>query len=399
MKKKSISILFIIPLLLSGLALAGQEIFSAAPARLITTFRFQQFSGGVMILKARVNEYEDSLNFILDTGSGGISLDSTTVVDLNIPTEPSTRTIRGIAGVRQVNFLYNATLHLPGLTVDSLNFHVNDYEILSSVYGVKIDGIIGFSFLSRYIVHLDYDSLVVSVYSKGDFKYKKGGYTLKPLLTSIPIISSNFRDDDRFSARFYFDSGAGLCFLLSEDYASDSMVISPKKKLFLTQAEGLGGKTQMYLTTVKEVRIGPYRFRKVPTYIFDDTYNITAYPYLAGLIGNDLLRRFNVTFNYPKKEIHLIPNSHYYSPFDYAYTGLGIYDINGKVTVEDVIKDSPAEKAGFKTGDILVGVDNNFSGNIQAYKNILQSTNRRMKVVINRDNTLIMLTLKPASIL
>ncbi|MBN8858242.1 MAG: aspartyl protease family protein [Sphingobacteriales bacterium] len=399
MKKKSTSVLFIIPLLLSVLALAGQEMFSAEPARLITTFRFQQFSGGVMVLKARVNEYKDTLNFILDTGSGGISLDSTTVVELNIPTEPSTRTIRGIAGVRQVNFLYNATLRLPGLTVDSLNFHVNDYEILSSVYGVKIDGIIGFSFLSRYIVHLDYDSLVVSVYSKGDFKYKKGGYTLKPLLTSIPIISSNFRDDDRFSARFYFDSGAGLCFLLSEDYASDSMVISPKKKLYLTQAEGLGGKTQMQLTTVKEVRIGPYRFRKVPTYIFDDTYNITAYPYLAGLIGNDLLRRFNVTFNYPKKEIHLIPNSHYYSPFDYAYTGLGIYDTNGKVIVEDVIKDSPAEKAGFKTGDILVGVDNNFSGNIQAYKNILQSTNRKMKVIVNRDNTLIMLTLKPASIL
>lgn len=399
MKKKSASILFIIPLLLSVLALTGQEIFSPGPARLITTFGFQQFSGGVMVLKARVNEYNDTLNFILDTGSGGISLDSTTVVELNIPTEPSTRTIRGIAGVRQVNFLYNATLHLPGLTVDSLNFHVNDYEILSSVYGVKIDGIIGFSFLSRYIVHLDYDSLLISVYSKGDFKYKKGGYTLKPLLTSIPIISSNFRDDDRFSARFYFDSGAGLCFLLSEDYASDSMVISPKKKLFLTQAEGLGGKTQMHLTTVKEVRIGPYRFRKVPTYIFDDTYNITAYPYLAGLIGNDLLRRFNVTFNYPKKEIHLIPNSHYYSPFDYAYTGLGIYDTNGKVTVEDVIKDSPAEKAGFKSGDILVGVDNNFSGNIQTYKNILQSTNRRMKVIINRNNTLIMLTLKPASIL
>lgn len=395
MKKKSTSVLLIIPLLLSVLALAGQ----GGPARLITTFRFQQFSGGVMVLKARVNEYKDTLNFILDTGSGGISLDSTTVVELNIPTEPSTRTIRGIAGVRQVNFLYNATLHLPGLTVDSLNFHVNDYEILSSVYGVKIDGIIGFSFLSRYIVHLDYDSLLLSVYSKGDFKYKKGGYTLKPLLTSIPIIPSNFRDDDRFSARFYFDSGAGLCFLLSEDYASDSMVISPKKKLFLTQAEGLGGKTQMHLTTVKEVRIGPYRFRKVPTYIFDDTYNITAYPYLAGLIGNDLLRRFNVTFNYPKKEIRLIPNSHYYSPFDYAYTGLGIYDINGKVIVEDVIKDSPAEKAGFKTGDILIGVDNNFSGNIQVYKNILQSTNRRMKVIVNRDNTLVMLTLKPASIL
>lgn len=399
MRKGTVSILFIIYLLLSGLGLTGQEVFSGETARLITTFKFQQFSGGVMILKARVNDYTDSLNFILDTGSGGISLDSSTVVELNIPTEPSTRTIRGIAGVRKVNFLYNAKLHLPGLTVDSLNFHVNDYEILTSVYGVKIDGIIGFSFLSRYIVQLNYDSLLISVYTKGDFKYKRGGYTMKPLLTSIPIVSSKFRDNDKFDARFYFDTGAGLCFLLSEEYASDSMVIKPKKKLFLTQAQGLGGKTQMHLTTVKEVRIGPYRFRRVPTYIFDDTYNITAYPYLAGLIGNDLLRRFNVTLNYPKKEIHLIPNSHYYSPFDYAYTGLSIYDIGGRIIVEDIIKGSPAEKAGFQTGDLMVSVDNNFSGNIQEYKNILQSTNRRMKVIVNRNNELIILTLKPASIL
>ena len=46
-----------------------------------------------------------------------------------------------------------------GLTIDSLDFHVNDYDILSSVYGDRIDGIIGYSFFSRYIVKIDYDSI------------------------------------------------------------------------------------------------------------------------------------------------------------------------------------------------------------------------------------------------
>jgi hypothetical protein len=31
-----------------------------------------------------------------------------------------------------------------------------------------------------------------------------------------------------------------------------------------TQAEGLGGKMLMKLTTVKEVNIGPYKFKDVP---------------------------------------------------------------------------------------------------------------------------------------
>ncbi|MGN6440005.1 MAG: aspartyl protease family protein [Agriterribacter sp.] len=397
--KRNVTCLLFCLLLVSGPCFAWQEKLPDPPARLITQFTFHQFSGGVVIIKALLNDYSDSLNFILDTGSGGISLDSLTVVALSIPTQPSERTIRGIAGIRKVNFLYHAKLHLPGLTVDSLNFHVNDYEILSSVYGVKIDGIIGLSFFSRYIVHFDYDKYLISVYSKGEFRYKRGGYILKPLLTSIPIMTSDFRDRKKFNARFYFDSGAGLCFLLSEEYAQDSMVIKPNKKPFLTQAEGLGGKTSMRLTTVKEVKIGPYRFRNVPTYLFDDTYNITAYPYLAGLIGNDLLRRFNVTLNYAKREIHIIPNTHYYSPFDYAYTGLSIYDIDGKIIVEDIVDGSPAATAGLQTGDILISVAGNFSNNIQTYKNLLQAPGQKLKLIVSRDNNLVMLTLKPDSIL
>jgi hypothetical protein len=130
----------------------AQEEFIGPPAKLITNFSFRQFSGGVIVIKGRFNDYPDSLNFILDTGSGGISLDSVTCKQLKIKTEASDKTIRGIAGIRNVRFAYNNTLHLPGLRDDSLNFHINDYEILTSVYGEHIDGIIGYSFLSRYIV-------------------------------------------------------------------------------------------------------------------------------------------------------------------------------------------------------------------------------------------------------
>lgn len=110
---KRIYICLVLPsLLLPILPLFAQAVAKDSPARIITQFKFEQFSGGVAVIQARVNNYTDTLNFILDTGSGGISLDSTTVVELNIPTKPSDKTIRGIAGIRQVNFLYNATLHL-----------------------------------------------------------------------------------------------------------------------------------------------------------------------------------------------------------------------------------------------------------------------------------------------
>ena len=198
---------------------------------------------------------------------------------------------------------------------------------------------------------------------------------------------------------FYFDTGAGLYFLMSEQFAKDSAILKKKRKPLVTQAEGMGGMVKMKLTVVKEVKIGPYKFRDVPTYLYQDDNNITSYPFTGGLVGNDLLRRFNVIFNYPQREIHLLPNSHYYEQFDYAYTGLGIYYINGKIQVLDIIKDSPAEKAGFKLEDEIISVGNNISLDIQQYKNLLQSANDRVKVIVKRKNELVQLSLKVKSIL
>ncbi|HPZ88460.1 MAG TPA: PDZ domain-containing protein, partial [Flavihumibacter sp.] len=141
--------------------------------------------------------------------------------------------------------------------------------------------------------------------------------------------------------------------------------------------------------------------RRVPTYIFDDEYNVTSYPYLGGLIGNDLLRRFNVYLNYQRRDIYLVPNRHFRDPFDYAYTGLGFYHINGHVTVTDIMKGSPAEKAGFREGDIIIAVNNNMSRNIQVYRAMLQQPGEKLKVLVVRreDGKLDELILKVANIL
>jgi hypothetical protein len=386
-------------LLLLSVSARAQEEFVPPAAKLITSFPFHMLTGGIITIKVQFDTYPDTLNFILDTGSGGISLDSATVADLKIETQLSDRTIRGIAGIRRVRFAYNRSMKFPGLTVDSMNFHVNDYEILSSAYGEKVDGIIGFSFLSRYIVMVNYDSSRIFVYSKGRMKYPRGGFLIKPSLINIPVFSVNIKDEKELTPRFYFDTGAGMCLLLSSDFVSDSIFINPKRKFYTTQAEGLGGKAPMRQGVIKQVKIGPYKFKKVPTYIFDDEYNVTSYPYLGGLIGNDLLRRFNLILNYGRRDLYLIPNSHFKDAFDYSYTGLGIYMIDGEIEVVDVMPNSPSEAAGLKPGDVIMAVSNNFSRNIQTYKSLLQIPGQKVKILIMREGEPLIVTLKVKSIL
>jgi hypothetical protein len=239
----------------------------------------------------------------------------------------------------------------------------------------------------------------VEVLSPGIYKYSRGGYLLRPQFSTLPMQSLRVKDEISNEGKFYFDTGAGLCMLLSDDFIKDSLILKKKKKMYATQAEGLGGKAEMRLTVIKEIKLGPYRFRKVPVYIFDDVYNVTSYPLLGGLLGNDILRRFNIVLNYPEQQIFIKPNKHFTDSFDYSYTGLGIYWVDGAITAIDIVKNSPAEKAGFQQGDIIVAVDNNTSNDIQAYKTLLGNVKTRLKILVLRKGSPVMLTLHVQSIL
>lgn len=396
--RKIIAALITGVLFLAGTA-KGQEEFVEPPSRMLTQIPIIQLTGGVVIIRAMLENFPDTLNFILDSGSSGISLDSSTVEYFKLVPEASDRTIRGIAGIKKVSFLYNRKLHFPGLTVDSLDFHVNDYSILTTVYGERIDGIIGYSLLSRYIVKINYDNYQLEIWSNGTVRYPKGGYLLKPYISTLPVHSARVKDEGSYTTRFLHDIGAGVCLMLSKDFAEDSALIRKKRRLYAKEGEGVGGTISMTMTVVKELKIGPYRFRNVPTYIFDDQFNVTSYPYLGGLIGNDILRRFNVIFNYPKRDIYLVPNTHYREPFDYSYSGIELYYVDGKTVIGNVSEGSPADEAGIEIGDIVIAVNNNFSQNFNQYKIALQVANEKVKLILRRKEQLVQVQFKVKSIL
>ncbi|PPK99643.1 aspartyl protease family protein [Parapedobacter indicus] len=393
-----------LPLLLAWLmanwfSAVAQEEYVSPPARTLTTVPFLLAAESVILLKATLVGHADTLLFILDTGSSGISLDSTTASLLGLTPVPSEINIRGIAGLRKAEFIYNKKLKLNELTVDSLNFHINDYQFLSYVYGVRIDGVIGYSLLSRYIVKIDYDIQEIEICSQGPIKYPRGGHLLKPFIRTLPVQSARIRDHRKITTRFLFDIGAGLSLVLSQDFEQDSIVLRKKRKRFPIQAHGVGGKLTMDMTLVREFRLGPYRFRKVPTMVFDDEFNVTSYPYLGGLIGNQILKRFNVIFNYQQREIYLKPNTLYRDPFEYSYSGMELYYVNNATVIGSIVKDSPADLAGLEEGDVLIAINNNASQDFVQYKKALMSARKRVRLIIRRDKELIEISLKLLSVL
>jgi hypothetical protein len=388
--KKAITILLMFSFLYAG----AQNNSFDFNAKKLTEFTFQELIGGVILVKAKLNDSPEDLNFILDTGSGAISLDSVTAANNKIPQKPSGKTVRGIAGIKEVDYSPNNTLTIHGLKIDSLDFYINDYEILSGVYGIKIDGIIGYSFFKRYIVKVNFDSSKIGIFSIGNIKYPKHGTILHPKFSALPIQRLYLQDKREINGNLYVDTGAGLCLLLSKQFESDSSFLSFKRKPVSVQVQGLGGKKRLLLTVIKKFKIGPYQFRKVPTTILDDEFNALSYPSIIGLIGNDLLRRFNLVINYASREIHIVANSHYKDDFDYSYTGVNLYFENGLIIADDVIEGSPAFFGGLKRDDIIVAVNNNFSQNMGAYNTLMNVVGRKIDLIVNRGGELTTISFK-----
>jgi S1-C subfamily serine protease len=67
---------------------------------------------------------------------------------------------------------------------------------------------------------------------------------------------------------------------------------------------------------------------------------------------------------------------------------LNLYSVENRIVVDDIIGGSPAERWGFKNGDILISVDNNLTNTLQQYKNVLQSATNKIKVIIARNGVL-----------
>lgn len=364
----------------------------------ITSISFIQVTGGVVIIQAKLQPYTETLQFIFDTGSSGISLDSSTVSYLGLKKENNGQLIKGIAGIREVSTIKNKSLVIGQYVTSLMDFYINDYSVLTSIYGVRIDGVIGYALLSQYIICVDYEKQKMDWFLPGTVKYPRKGIILKPNLNRLPAHPFIIRDLQKKSVPLLIDIGAGLNLLFSKRFVTESGIVDRTRKTWITSGEGIGGQITLQLTTLPFFRIGPYTFKKIPITIFEDPFNVTNYPNWGGLIGNDILRRFNLVINYPQGEIHLKPNRFFIESFDYSYSGMELYLIGGVVRVGFVAPNSPVHESGIEVGDEIIAINKTINGTLDAFKNELVHANRKLSLKYKRDGKITEVNVKLVSI-
>ena len=326
---------------------------------------FQQHNN-LIVIPITINRFL-TLKFILDTGVETAILTEklyADILDVNYIRE-ITIAGPGIIDSVQAYVANRTTFSLPGGIIGkNMNLLVlkEDYLQLSENIGDDVHGIIGYDIFSRFVVEINYDDDLITLYNPE--RYKKSKRTVAVPLKiegSKPFIETTIKQGDKkTSLDMMVDTGASHAALL--DYQFVNGIDLPEKLIETRLGRGIAGDIPGYVGRMDSVKINSFAFDKVLVSApFEGAYNkVIKRGSRVGTFGGDLLTRFEVTFDYKNEKIYLRKGDDYKKDFEYDMSGLTV-NATGKnldsLEVMNVDKGSPAFEADIRKGDLIHSIN------------------------------------------
>ena len=173
-------------------------------------------------------------------------------------------------------------------------------------FGHREDGILGFPFLQKFVVVVDFDSHELMLMPSKRFSYRGGGRTIyvhrKSISASIPVtlaIHGRFPQQ----ATVDVDTGSDVTLLLYPRYVQGAQLGTVFSNKANVQGYGLGGYFQMQLGLLESFLMGSIEAKDLAVFRLDDQPAVVNKD-CVGVIGNSLLEQFHrVVFDLPGNRI------------------------------------------------------------------------------------------------
>jgi hypothetical protein len=261
--------------------------------------------------KCSVNN-SDSLTFLFDTGASPMVItDSVALNQLKMVMDSKVEN-QGANGISTVHASTNNQLTLGGITLSGIRFLSIPYP------GHPFDGVLGLDVMKRYVIKVDYRKHKLLFFNKDTFKYKGTGSVAKvkfvehvPALSGAVMIGSK-----RYKGWFEMDTGSDAAVDLTTSFVNRYHFRDKLKTIAISTALGSdGNKSELYIVRMPEVRLSNYRFYLIPTGLATVTKGLMASPALQGVLGNNFLKRFNITYDFSRNMVYLEPNDLLHSSY------------------------------------------------------------------------------------
>ncbi|WP_258105641.1 aspartyl protease family protein [Marinoscillum sp. MHG1-6] len=303
----------------------------------------------------------EPMSFIFDSGAGYtvIDFDAAKAMKLNMDHKGD---VAGAQGAIKAAAIKHNSIELGTMKLESdITIEAIDLNHLSMSIGRKIDGIIGYDLLHHHVARLNYDDMKVEIYKDDAYPTsgKKVGFKLQ---SAIPVVKGyvTLNNGERLDASFFVNTGAGTTMDFNTPFAKKNKVINKTGDHYSYLVKGVGNKeTVHYEGRVEELDLKFYSFSKVPVGISQTTGGIQAHKKVSGILGNKLLSKFNILFDYKNNVIYFEPNGMAEKTVPVNCSGLDVQMSSdmSKVLIHQVQENGPAADSGINVNDELVSIN------------------------------------------
>lgn len=294
----------------------------------------------------------DTQYWILDSGA------SMSVIDASYAKKQGYQVKGNVKGFGFGENFELSFVELPHYSVGGIEFLNQKLYVSEGLaersYEPEIAGIIGYDFLSRFVVEIDYAKQIATFHSPDGFEYTGSGKTidapLKYRTFSLPVYLENQL------SRWSLDLGS---FQSSIHYPYAEKHDLLNRQGVESVSQGLSSITFEKTVQFSCLKIGDYSLNSplitVPT---GQGVGATALGELGGNLGNSTLKHFNLFLDYPNQRVIFEKGQHFHTSFPKDTSGLLIgRSENNQPMVSFIAENSPAAKAGLIAGDIITELE------------------------------------------
>ncbi len=328
----------------------------------------------------------DTRLWVVDSGASGTVIDADYAESLGLKPES------GIKGFGFGEHFEISFVQVPGYGVRGVRVGPQRIMAVKGIrnrsYEPEIVGILGYDFLSRFVVRIDYARGLISFYDPVSFSYKGDGAIIKAPLKyntfSLPVVLN-----DNYVGKFSLDTGAFHSKIYWQ-FAQKNHLLG--KKGIKRAISGLNGAFLEKDVQFASLKIEDFEIKDVHLSVpLGPGQGMDASGELAGNLGNSILKHFVVYLDYDRQQVILEKGLWFHERFKGDETGVtvGISE-DGSPIISYVDRSSSGFRAGLRIGDHILAVNGikvKALNGTRAIKEILRKwPNSSVRLTVKRGN-------------
>lgn len=293
----------ILPLLcLIGHVAFSQDIVDRTPIRLVDNFIFIDLS---------LNSLDKTFSFLFDTGAGVTVIDKEVAesLDITISGEININTSSVVVGTQ---FSDNNRVQLgQDLVLDSITLVWMSLSHLSDFLAVEVDGVIGYDLLKEVITETNIDALEMRFYASLPANPSESDQVVNLVALEsdhfgVPVEVVPKGRKESIPMILKVDTGAGNALTFHNTTVEKYSLIESNRRYKTRSGFGADDTiTHNLRSKVSSVVLAQTRWKNTPVVLEVDPLNESTKRVGDGLLGQDLLSDFNITYDLSKGLMHL----------------------------------------------------------------------------------------------